>query len=86
MVTVHVSSTFKGYPAAILRYAFGKVANPKDWKGPIMAVVEKAMVHVVAVAIEFFTATVPTIIPADADGTKFVVVSDGYRAGPAGDH
>lgn len=36
----------------------------------------------VATAIEFFTATVATILP---DGAGYLVTAPGYRRGPAGD-
>jgi hypothetical protein len=64
-------------------YYFDLVANPADWKAPIDAVVPiKTDLAMLVDAIEWFTATKPTITYAGADG--FHVAAIGYRAGPAG--
>lgn len=57
-----------------------------DWKDAIDAVVELTVVEAAMVpyAVEFFTATTPTVTLV-GPGT-YKVTAAGYRAGPAGDH
>jgi hypothetical protein len=65
---------------------FDTVADPLNWKGPIDALVWLADDEVddMAYAIEFFTATTPTITKAPLGG--YHITAAGYAAGPAGDH
>lgn len=72
--------------------AFEFVRDLDDWRNPIDAVVTpltKAEADIIAESIVYFTATVPTVTPAVADGNDhelkgFRFVADGYRMGPAG--
>lgn len=73
------------YTYGELKKAFDAVCDPTDWKAPIMAAMPGEAVNIVVAAIEFFTATNPKV--GVAVGTmRYVVTSEGYRAGPAGDH
>ncbi len=74
-----------GYTRKELEKAFDKVADPKDWKGPIYKRVMRKDLHITVAAIQFFTATDVDVtdIPGRPDVT---IESIGYRAGPAGDH
>lgn len=77
--------TFKSYPVSTLRAVFAKIADPADWKGPIAARMSGEAVMAAVAAIEFFTATVPTV-SLDTWSMVYRVESAGYRGGPAGDH
>ena len=70
---------------ADMEQAFGEVANPDDWKAPIDCCVAWERVPLVVAAIEFYTATVPTV-DALISNMTCRLRADGYRAGPAGDH
>jgi len=72
-----------GYYPVDLKAAFDLVANSKDWKAPVDAVVPVAMDGVVAAAVEFYTATKASFAVVKG-GLR--VSAAGYRAGPAGDH
>lgn len=80
--------------ADILRAAFNQICDPNDWKAPIDALVPAAGFKIYQDAIQFMTATHPTIHERDADGKRFYlnrqqafrITSEGYRNGPAGDH
>lgn len=75
----------KGYTEEELSAAFKTVANPDDWKDQILAFMPGEAVMVVVAAIEFYTATIPKVT-LDTEDMKYIVSSEGYRAGPAGDH
>lgn len=80
-----------GYTRVELDAMFTRLHQPGDWKAPIDATVrvDGRDMHVITKAVEFFTATIPTItvIAANRDGSSFVrVQAQGYRMGPAGDH
>jgi hypothetical protein len=68
-----------------LRKVFEKPADPKDWKGPIAALMPGEAVLGACAAIEYFTATVPRV-RLDTRTMTYKVTSEGYRMGPAGDH
>lgn len=74
-----------GYSVAVLEAAFEKVSDPEDWKAPIAASVPGELVSVVTAAIKFYTATVPTV-SLDTRTMEYLITSEGYRMGPAGDH
>lgn len=73
------------YSPEELESAFKLVRNPNDWKAPISGDVKAELKEVVAVAIEFYTATVAKFSPSSFAGYVHVKAA-GYRAGPAGDH
>jgi|TARA_R100000093_G_scaffold68575_1_gene40272 hypothetical protein len=68
-----------------LEAAFEKISDPEDWKGPISATMPGESVTLAVVAIEHFTATIPTV-SLDVRTMRYLVESEGYRMGPAGDH
>ena len=76
---------YKGYTHKQLTAAFAAVEDPDDWRGPICAAMPGEAVLPVVAAIEFFTATTPTV-QLDTQTMTYYVSSIGYRAGPAGDH
>lgn len=71
---------------------FDLVADPRDWKGPINAVVElktlralNANANDIDDAIEFFTATRGVYSATLVEGRDALYIqAPGYRAGPAG--
>lgn len=79
------TATHKGYTVADLRELFDELADPNDWRGPIAATMPGEAVNAAVAAIEYFTATNPTV-SLDQRTMRYVVTSEGYRAGPAGDH
>lgn len=76
---------------AVLQNAFDLVADPDDWKGPILfrfSIFDLVRTGVtlpeVLYGIKHFTATAPLL---EAAGNGWYTVSaEGYRMGPAGDH
>ena len=75
------------YSQTELLNAFNKVvAKQEHWKDPICSIVAGG-VHLekVIAAIRHFTATEPVCKPSQVPGS-FIVLSEGYRLGPAGDH
>jgi hypothetical protein len=76
---------YKGYTVADLRVVFDRVCNATDWKAPISAVCTGEGVMITIAAIEFYTATTPRV-SGPTQHMKYVVESEGYRQGPAGDH
>jgi len=67
----------------ILKEAFDKVADPKDWRNPIGPIrVTADDLPVTIRAIEYFTATNPKIGFIESD--EYSIWSEGYRNGPAG--
>ena len=81
----NVKPIWKGYTQAQLSDAFDAVANPHDWKAPICVAVPGEHVSIVVAAIQFYTATEPTI-ELCISNMRYVITSEGYRNGPAGDH
>jgi hypothetical protein len=84
MAQQQVEVVYKGYTLGTLRAAFEAVSDPADWKGPIAATMPGEAVMVAVAAIEFYTATVPTV-SLDVRTMTYLVESVGYRMGPAGD-
>ncbi|MGA2260003.1 MAG: hypothetical protein ABSH28_01055 [Acidobacteriota bacterium] len=76
---------YKDFRVSDLRKLFEKLADPKDWKGPIAATMPGEAVLGACAAIEYFTATVPRV-GLDTQTMTYLVTSEGYRMGPAGDH
>jgi hypothetical protein len=76
---------YQGFRVSDLRKIFEKLADPQDWKGPIAATMPGEAVMGACAAIEYFTATVPWV-RLDTRTMTYVVTSEGYRMGPAGDH
>lgn len=65
--------TFRGFPGALLRYAWDLIKTKHDWKAPIAAVVPGDLVHLVCAAIAFFTATEAAVFEVDGG---YIVVAD----------
>ena len=75
-----------GYPYHMLKKAFDTVANPKDWKASICKdIAGGENMDLTIEAIRFFTATEPIIKRSYTPG-NVIIMSEGYRMGPAGDH
>lgn len=74
---------YKGFLVDDLRKVFDVVADPNDWKAPIAVWVSGENVLPVVAAIEFHTATNPTV-QLDTTRMRYLVESEGYRNGPAG--
>ena len=79
------TNTYGGFAISDLEAAFKAVSNPQDWKGPIAAIVNGEVVSLTVTAIEFYTATTPSI-SLNTKTMQYIIESEGYRAGPAGDH
>lgn len=74
-----------GYRMEQLASAFARVQDHRDWKAPIRAVIQADERPLVELAIRWFTNTVPDFVPASSADGHLIVVSAGYRLGPAGD-
>ena len=68
-----------------LTEVFNKVCDQTDWKAPIEVFTTGEGVTTIVRAIEFFTATHPKVA-LDVRTMKYIITSEGYRMGPAGDH
>ena len=68
-----------------LETIFAKVCDPGDWKAPIEVWCRGETVLPICEAIRFFTATEPKV-ELDTTRMRYLITSEGYRAGPAGDH
>ena len=79
----YVAHDGRRYRIDDLRAAFDAVCDPDDWKGPIGAWVPGEAVLEVSEAIRFFTATEPRV-ELDVKTMRYLITSEGYRAGPAG--
>ena len=79
-----VVSTY-GYTYKELSEIFDKIANSEDWKAPILVSCPGESVIAICEAIKFFTATVPQVT-LNPEKMVYVIYSEGYRNGPAGDH
>jgi len=64
---------------------FAEVHDPDDWKAPIAVWCAGEAVLPICEAIRFFTATEPKV-ELDTARMRYLITSEGYRAGPAGDH
>lgn len=74
-----------GFTRGDLKKVFDMICNPTDWKVPIAISVGGEMVIPVVEAIKFFTAT-NAKVSLNVDTMRYLVTSEGYRNGPAGDH
>jgi hypothetical protein len=83
--TIDPKSLSFGYDPEFLETIFSRIQDPEDWKNPIFIVVPGELVSVVTAAIKFYTATVPTV-GLKVDTMEYIIQSEGYRMGPAGDH
>jgi hypothetical protein len=79
---------YRGYKVADLRRVWQEIAPKPDWKAEISVVVPGEQVGAVVAAIRFFTATDPEVSfdPRKPGPVHFLIESEGYRKGPAGDH
>ena len=68
-----------------LETIFAKVCAPDDWKAPIEVWCRGEEVMPIREAIRFFTATEPRV-ELNPRTMRYLITSEGYRAGPAGDH
>ena len=75
----------KGFYHKDLEAAFDLVKDPTDWRAPIAVWVNGEAVNLTVAAIEFFTATNPRV-SLDTVRMRYLIESEGYRNGPAGDH
>jgi len=76
---------YDGWTRKQLNDAFTRVQNPGDWKAPIRSKIERNDMDVSRAAIWFFTSTAAVVH--DIEGEDAVLIlAEGYRAGPAGDH
>jgi hypothetical protein len=76
---------------AVLLSAFSLVENKADPRGPIKARINADLCEVepdvIVRAVQFFTATTPKVeVHGGVEGGIYEFTSEGYRAGPAGDH
>lgn len=78
------SLTF-GYEEEDLKRVFDACANPDDWKDAIFVEVPGDLVSITVAAIKFYTATNPRV-SLNPDSMRYLIQSEGYRMGPAGDH
>lgn len=74
-----------------LKIAFDLVADPKDWRAPIYAVVlveardaVNVTVDEISAAITHYTATVPQVHVLSSPSGALLFKAAGYREGPAG--
>lgn len=85
IVDVEVSFAGQSFKQSTLSAMFDRIADIRDWKNPIDAVIDAADLLVTQAAVQFYTATELTVEGSPAPG-KLRVKAIGYRAGPAGDH
>jgi len=75
------------YSKVELSKAFNEVVKGQDWRDPICFVVKEGKDFCLyRKAIEDHTATDPVIKPSDQNSKQFIILSEGYRLGPAGDY
>lgn len=76
---------YEGFTYGELEAAFTAVHDPEDWRAPIAARCKGEAVMLVVAAIKFYTATVPRV-SLNLETMDYIIQSEGYRRGPAGDH
>ncbi len=64
-----------------LGLAFDRVRDPRDWQGPILAVIPAAEWRLVAEAVMRFTATRPVFWEVAEDRNRLLVTAPGCRFG-----
>jgi len=79
------TAIYEGFTQEELKTAFDLVADTRDWKAEIAAMVPGEWVLPVVAAIKFYTATVPEV-KLNTATMSYYITSEGYRRGPAGDH
>jgi hypothetical protein len=79
------TGVYKGFTHQALSDAIDRLTDPTDWRGPISTWVPGELVLVAVAAIEFYTATTPTV-QLNTSTMQYLIESVGYRQGPAGDH
>ena len=80
-------NTFQGYTLAQLKEVFDALADPEDWRAPILATVSGELLIPAVAAIQFYTATTPNVtllMPKSTGHVLYSLSSVGYRNGPAG--
>ena len=77
--------TTQGFTRGQLLEAFNRMTDPADWRGPISVWVKGEGITIAVEAIKFFTATEPTV-SLNMTQMLYLIESEGYRNGPAGDH
>jgi hypothetical protein len=83
MVHPPLESSGIGQQRRLVR-AFDRVRDPRDWKGPIQAVIPSKERRVVQRAVIIFTESWPIFHPIPGHKDQLVVTAPGYRLGPAG--
>jgi len=76
---------FNGYDVSVLKTVFDSVCDKDDWKAPIRVGVPGELVNITIAAIRYYTATTPKVSLNTAK-MVYIIDSEGYRNGPAGDH
>lgn len=69
---------YKDYDIEDLKQVFDKVCDQDDWKAPIAVWVPGEAVMPVVAAIEFMTATHPSV-QLDPERMRYLIESEGYR-------
>jgi len=78
---------YRGFIVADLHQMFSLFQDPQDWRAPIAVVVPGESVMMTVAAIEFFTATRPRVtLVQNAKTVEYLIESEDYRNGLAGDH
>lgn len=85
MTTPIYNPLINGFTTDQLKAAFDKVSDPEDWKAEIFASAPGELVTLVVEAIRFYTATEPKVT-LNIRTMEYIISSEGYRAGPAGDN
>ncbi len=88
------TAKYRGYRVPELRRLFGRVADPRDWRGPVQVEIpagpgKALLVRKIVAAVAYFTATRATVREVRDDAGRlrhYELTAPGYRAGPAGDH
>jgi hypothetical protein len=75
--------TFRGFTLEGLQDAWSLIHDPNDWRGPISVWVPGEAIEITVAAIQYYTATNPTV-QLNMERMRYLVTSDGYRMGPAG--
>lgn len=84
----HASLSMTGGPGQTAAFtmdelgvAFDRVRDPRDWQGPILAVIPAAEWRLVAEAVMRFTATRPVFWEVAEDRDRLLVTAPGCRFG-----
>jgi GH25 family lysozyme M1 (1,4-beta-N-acetylmuramidase) len=85
MIRTTIAKDGTVYRITDLEEAFRKACDPDDWKAPIEAWCRPVEAPAICEAIRFYTATEPKV-ELDTARMRYRITSEGYCAGPAGDH